>query len=324
MATIKGVWVFNEALTKPDSDIKQAVNFTYNNSPFYDRTSWAGFRIYGSPPNLMMAYDGVINNGQSPYGSSGWGEGYSRVVDFGKTEQTVSDEFYNWFIANARQQMSEESQSITIAYDGTVIKTIEAGQIARMPCAGKGMESDVVVSFGTDGYIYYDGVKKYYQAGQVARIVCEGKKMKTDITVETEQLAGVWLLNTEYFSKGYGSFEVDGIGYTAYGDAFSFDGLYFVYSSGANPSSYVFAKSPVVVGEYFNKYSIDSTRYIDSFMYTKSDGSNTQIGGVRLEEAAEERFRLARTLVINTRYSELYSPLMSLLKWLKANAVKIG
>ena len=115
MATVKGVWTFNETLTKPASEIIEYVNYTYNHPD--DKSSWAGFRIYGDYPELVMCYNTSGTNGRCPYGTpNGWSNGYPRNIDFGETEQTVSDNFYTWLIANAEPEQPEETQTVEQGY----------------------------------------------------------------------------------------------------------------------------------------------------------------------------------------------------------------
>ena len=212
-----------------------------------------------------------------------------------------------------------ESQSITIHYDGNVIKTIEAGQIARMPCAGKGMESDVVVSFGTDGFIVYDGRRSAYNAGQIATIFCEGKKMKTDIVIESERLAGVWLLNTSLRSYGYAAPDV-----TLNGTAYLFDGTPFRFTTLEGAASYAFTLSETQANVYrCNEYQLgESETFMKSYRYARSGyGSTEKLGEVNKANISDTENANVRIIIIDTRYNDT---LASVYNYLKANAVKIG
>lgn len=95
MATIKGIWEWNEVLVN-DIDIRVSLNFTaYNNS--YDGIS---ITVSGSNGMLVYAVDGIYSHYVYNTLSTGWLP-TDRIIDFGETEQTVSDEFYAWFTANS-------------------------------------------------------------------------------------------------------------------------------------------------------------------------------------------------------------------------------
>lgn len=64
-------------------------------------------------------------------------------------EQEVSNEFYDWFTANAE----DISPDAMVTYNGDIIANVYAGQTATLKCAGLNMASDVVVEVaeGTGG-----------------------------------------------------------------------------------------------------------------------------------------------------------------------------
>ena len=147
MATIKGKWVFNDAITLRGPLHKEIVNFIS-----YGDVNYTGFEeevitlIYSADVGLDYVY----------FSDTGWEDEAFRTVDFGETEQTVSDEFYTWFTANAVQEQTEpetpaESEpeptdTVTIEYNGAVIASLKAGQSASLPCKDKPMRTDVVVT----------------------------------------------------------------------------------------------------------------------------------------------------------------------------------
>ena len=98
MATIKGKWLFNEAIKRPSTSITQSINFISNDTAYTQIRMWA-------------------DDGELDYYASGWYtfyvdyEGWDadvyRTVDFGTTEQTVSDEFYTWFTSNAKPAVTD-------------------------------------------------------------------------------------------------------------------------------------------------------------------------------------------------------------------------
>lgn len=96
MATVKGIWVFNKTYEPPATGLtSQEVNFTSNNQEFSSMEFWYdGALIKYVPGDVFAAED---------YGDYWHDEAY-RTVDFGTTEQDVSDEFYTFLTENAVQQ----------------------------------------------------------------------------------------------------------------------------------------------------------------------------------------------------------------------------
>ena len=111
MATVKGVWVFNETI---------GVGTTMETVKF--STKGVGCTLIEAEsiedlPGLYSAtiyYDGigtVYDNTDDP----AWSDEAYRTIDFGTTEQTVSADFYNWLTANAIRKIQ-----INITENGTV------------------------------------------------------------------------------------------------------------------------------------------------------------------------------------------------------------
>lgn len=101
--TLSGVWTFNGQIFKSDAikGVKQSINFT-NNSVSYiameiesggDRYGYLTY--YSSDTASVDVYD---------FSDYSWISYSYQSVDFGTTPQTVTDEFYNWFTANAAKQ----------------------------------------------------------------------------------------------------------------------------------------------------------------------------------------------------------------------------
>lgn len=104
--------------------------------------------------------------------------------DFGDGQE-VPQEFYTWLTANATQQASEEEDGgATVAYNGSDLLSLEAGQTGTLNCAGTKMAGDVVVSFEGVGSVAYNGsVIASLSAGQSATLYCAGKKMAGNIVI---------------------------------------------------------------------------------------------------------------------------------------------
>lgn len=176
MATLKGVWVFNETLTNPNGSLTEdPLNFSSNGENFYAITARDTMQAYG------LLYDSSSASGtgagqfvgQVIYTFNGssytdlppntWAKEAYRTVDFGTTEQIVSTRFYNWLTANATQQASEDDSGnsaggVTITYNGSVIASLAAGQTATMNCAGKKMNGDIVIAYDAT-HALYNGVR---------------------------------------------------------------------------------------------------------------------------------------------------------------------
>ena len=104
MATVSGVWVWNESIDFSSLIIgingwqTIPVNFTSNGEEY---TSIV-VRQYNRKSQRDMEYDSIT---VYPYQSNAFTDENYRTVDFGSEPQTIiSDRFYNFFIANAVQQ----------------------------------------------------------------------------------------------------------------------------------------------------------------------------------------------------------------------------
>ncbi len=113
--TVSGVWVFNEvlvALTENERDpyrVDQAfANRFVSNKISYERMTFSRGFSGNEPPSLMLAYErGGNYNGQVAYYTRytpPWWDTNYRTVNFGATEQVVSQEFYEFLVANAKPQ----------------------------------------------------------------------------------------------------------------------------------------------------------------------------------------------------------------------------
>ena len=130
MATIKGKWLFNENISPVQYGISQEINFT--SAEF----TCTGFTLIGKgliDAIFTFSYKGVPNiddyTGNVYREDMGWRRPECRMVDFGEAEQTMKEEFYAWFIANATQQAEPEEPTIggkkfTKLFLGDVVKTV--------------------------------------------------------------------------------------------------------------------------------------------------------------------------------------------------------
>ena len=108
MATIKGKWVFNDELQYGKlcgTGLKTIdVNFTSNGQQFWKMVADGDDWITSSSRGLWYIPVNVTDNKDGVYAfkrNDGWSDTAYCEVDFGTTEQTVSDEFYTWLTDNA-------------------------------------------------------------------------------------------------------------------------------------------------------------------------------------------------------------------------------
>ena len=170
MPTLKGKWKFNDIIVQlpPVEDLdnfyEQNINFTtiglYLDNNYQVEANkiiyyWngIGYHVILTTPLVEEIQDTdveVYNKADERwhYGN------LSQTVDFGSEEQEVSQEFYEWFTANAVEQDEPEipdepetsTESITITYDGRIIATLTEGQSVTLHTSGKKAKTDIVVS----------------------------------------------------------------------------------------------------------------------------------------------------------------------------------
>ena len=103
MATVRGQWKFNE--TPVLNNVSWEVEFTSDGLYCYGlyAGNHSGSLWYGS--GVVEAYTE----------SGGWLDEVYKTIDFGNTEQTVDDSFYEWLTANATQTLSIADKLALIA-----------------------------------------------------------------------------------------------------------------------------------------------------------------------------------------------------------------
>lgn len=122
MPELSGVWKFNETITESGwaasaDATKEYINFTayknddvptyqyigFNLQHYYSGDkSWDNLQFLKTSTSADMSYVWAKPS-TATYGL-GWSYEKRRTVDFGSTPQTVSEEFYAWFTANAVQR----------------------------------------------------------------------------------------------------------------------------------------------------------------------------------------------------------------------------
>lgn len=168
MAKIKGLWQFNEVIVPPTQEIDQDLTYTFPEPPDSDFSHGRGicFKMVGDG-RVYFFYSNIAGGSVSSpvYYQDAWRKQGWRTIDFGSTEQEVSDEFYAQMTANATRMYDEEPETeelpggTTITYDGGTIAAVVSGGIATLKCAGLKMKTDITVKAAEGGVNLpnYDG-----------------------------------------------------------------------------------------------------------------------------------------------------------------------
>lgn len=196
MATITGKWIWNSTINPPtylslsvsgSQSTLQNVTFTavrYDGTVSVKRIT---VRKYGYTATKYEygynAEDGI----NIVYNEDGWNGNYQNELDFGDTPQTVDDDFYTWFTANARH-MGETS---SINYNGNILAELEQGQTATLDCKGRKAVTAISVVFGSyGGYIIHNGKTDVVHDLKTATLLCSDKKMLTNVVIHNGISAG--------------------------------------------------------------------------------------------------------------------------------------
>lgn len=144
MSSVKGKWVFNEILTF--SEFFEMVNFTSNSTKYYQMS-------YYNPDmaDYVLSYDEsgggdyiTVNYSSNAGQTQEWQNQAYRTVDFGTTEQEVSDEFLTWMQANATPE-STSTDAVTITYKDTIILA-ESGKTVTLSTTNKKLTGDIIIT----------------------------------------------------------------------------------------------------------------------------------------------------------------------------------
>lgn len=185
MATIKGKWLLNEVLTPPSSRITENVTFSTDKPMVYEYSEY--FKLDAQSGGMIFFYAKTSTGGstQANIYNRGWVvTDFDRIVNFGETDQEVSEDFYSWFTANATL-VEEEPTATVITYNGETIATLEAGQTATIKTAETEVEHDIVVIAG--------GAKAEGQAETNATVYQFDTFSQTNIITS----AGAWSTSNE-------------------------------------------------------------------------------------------------------------------------------
>lgn len=136
---VSGTWTWNDA-PNVSTSINQAVNFTSNSSNFNE--------INTAASRLNYTYtDG--GSTETVYRNNTWSNDAYKTVNFGSTEQEVSEEFYNYLTQNAVQDGGDEPVP-------TTTKTVSSDNLARFKqkCDETYAKIGDAGNDGTDGQPY--------------------------------------------------------------------------------------------------------------------------------------------------------------------------
>lgn len=138
MATIKGVWKFNESVSIT-KDISQTVNFSVGYESY--TSNQTSISVITSNLRIMIipAYNNVY------FVDSGWSDSRYRIFDFGETEQEVSDEFATWLTENA-----SGGKATFPATDGNTKVVVKDNGVTTLATAGTYCETDIDVEVEID------------------------------------------------------------------------------------------------------------------------------------------------------------------------------
>lgn len=119
MASLKGVWQFNEALTQPENNVTWNVRFACGG------VTYTNFQKTGTVSMSFLAY--LYSDDNTSYSeriycfnntAAGWLNLNCRFIDFGEAEQEVEDAFYTWLVSNATVYTGSIPVVTAITWDG--------------------------------------------------------------------------------------------------------------------------------------------------------------------------------------------------------------
>jgi N-acetylneuraminic acid mutarotase len=182
MATVKGIWVFNDTLTFLDISPNDIPSFTSNGDTFpegiYTWGDSSGFHLYYT----IVEADGMAY--QVYLSDSGWDKEAYKTIDFGDAEKNIGDTFYTWLTANATQQAEEEPTS---PYKFTKLENSKHSVVADCGEMIETLET-VLPSKRYDVHAVAIGTKIYLVGGQGSVALQSVHKFDTDTSVISNYL----------------------------------------------------------------------------------------------------------------------------------------
>ena len=100
---LNGIWQFNDELTAIDNEMEENIEFNSNSEEYNHLQVCYGAFMIGVNVNYQQRLnDGTLGNHGTVFSDDCWGIEEYRTITF-TSEQQVSMEFWNWFVANATQ-----------------------------------------------------------------------------------------------------------------------------------------------------------------------------------------------------------------------------
>lgn len=118
MPTLSGKWLFAEYPSEPTddnvptgADFEEDVNFTHNGNNYVRFLfQWLeNYRYWGC---LYFVEADLTDYIFFDWDDSTYYGDYTKPIDFGSTPQNVSQQFYDWFIANAHPYTESDSKPV--------------------------------------------------------------------------------------------------------------------------------------------------------------------------------------------------------------------
>lgn len=145
MATIKGIWVFNDGVADDLDTITPntfSFNFTSNGNSYTSFVTQYG----GEFGMAQIYYDSTLAYGGDM--DTSWQNEAYKTINI--TSEPMDEGFITWLTANATQQTTEEEEPttniVTVEYNGSIVATIPSGNKATIPIANKKMKTDIIIT----------------------------------------------------------------------------------------------------------------------------------------------------------------------------------
>lgn len=158
--TVSGKWKFNETLVcKPE--VLQSIIFTHSGETYY------AISVYYTDEDdadvMYWALNPEWDGDRNPYYNRWIDEAY-RTIDFGSTPQEVSEEFYNWFIANAEEV---KPKTVNGVWQFKAMPSVFHDDF--MEAVNFTSYGSVFSSMGVEGQVdvYYDDTHVYNEADEI-------------------------------------------------------------------------------------------------------------------------------------------------------------
>lgn len=225
MATIKGTWKFNKILIFSINSIEEEVFYFCPIATPYDKKirHYYGSKFYvdGWDNRIILLYEFTQPEIPSDFPeyyypipgtwyatyqayNGGWLNEFGSGIDifyFGDEPQEVSEEFYNFMIANAIEVTD-------IRYDEKLIAALRPGEYAILNCENKKAKTNIEVCFANDGEIIYkkagEDIVETIGPQKLVTFQCKGKKMPSNINIKNNQISTTITIkntSTEYDLK---------------------------------------------------------------------------------------------------------------------------